>query len=156
MRRMSDFGLASSVRALFIYIRRCSRSSLLLSFNFLPNTVPNFSPLGAPTRFCLFYAVRLNFMQATVADRHGARLVLSVALLGISVSCALFGTATNMRQAVVIRLAQGVFAGAIGVARGCVTVITDPSNEGRAYAILGFCWGFGGAAGAIVGGTCTS
>ena len=49
---------------------------------------------------------------------------------------------------------QGIFAGAIGVARGCVTVVTDPSNEGRAYAILGFCWGFGGVAGAIVGGTC--
>lgn len=32
---------------------------------------------------------------------------------------------------------QGVFAGAIGVARGCVSFITDPSNEGRAYAILG-------------------
>lgn len=32
---------------------------------------------------------------------------------------------------------QGVFAGAIGVARGCVAGITDQSNEGRAYAILG-------------------
>lgn len=69
---------------------------------------------------------------------------------------------------------QGVFAGAIGVARGAVTGVTDQSNEGRAYAILGydrrdlirsrylsslssrFCWGFGGVAGAIVGGTCKS
>ena len=68
---------------------------------------------------------------------------------------------------------QGVFAGAIGVARGSVTGITDQSNEGRAYAILGynhfsldriifllatirFCWGFGGVSGAIVGGTCMS
>ena len=37
----------------------------------------------------------------------------------------------------VIRLLQGVFAGAIGVARGSVTAVTDQSNEGRAYAILG-------------------
>ena len=36
-----------------------------------------------------------------------------------------------------IRLMQGIFAGAIGVARGCVASITDQSNEGRAYAILG-------------------
>lgn len=36
-----------------------------------------------------------------------------------------------------IRLLQGIFAGAIGVARGSITVISDPSNEGRAYAILG-------------------
>ncbi|KAI0031860.1 hypothetical protein K488DRAFT_78824 [Vararia minispora EC-137] len=93
-----------------------------------------------------------SLLWATVADRHGARLVLTVALLGSSLTCALFGTATNIRQAITIRLAQGLFAGAIGVARGCVTAITDSSNEGRAYAILGFCWGFGGAAGAIVGG----
>ena len=33
---------------------------------------------------------------------------------------------------------QGVFAGAIGVARGSVTAVTDQSNEGRAYAILGY------------------
>lgn len=42
-----------------------------------------------------------------------------------------------MQQAIVIRLLQGIFAGAIGVARGCVTVVTDQSNEGRAYAIMG-------------------
>jgi hypothetical protein len=73
-----------------------------------------------------------------------------------------------------IRLLQGVFGGAVGVARGTVPFVTDPSNEGRAYAILGFafsaraltevahnvafrfCWGFGGVAGAIVGGACKS
>ncbi|KAG6889408.1 hypothetical protein C0992_005330 [Termitomyces sp. T32_za158] len=43
--------------------------------------------------------------------------------------------------------------GAVGVARGCVAFITDPSNEGRAYAILGFCWGMGGVGGAIIGGS---
>ena len=36
-----------------------------------------------------------------------------------------------------IRLLQGVFAGAVGVGRGTVAMISDPSNEGRAYAILG-------------------
>lgn len=36
-----------------------------------------------------------------------------------------------------IRLMQGIFAGAIGVGRGNIATITDPSNEGRAYAILG-------------------
>jgi len=44
-----------------------------------------------------------------------------------------------VKQATVIHLMQGVFAGAIGIARECVTVISDPSNEARAYAILGFC-----------------
>ncbi|KAI9510311.1 major facilitator MFS-1 [Russula earlei] len=93
-----------------------------------------------------------SLLWATIADKHGQRLVLFVSLLGSSVTCALFGTSTSLKQAIVIRLMHGVFAGAVGVARGCVTVISDPSNEGRAYAILGFCWGLGGVAGAIVGG----
>ncbi|KAI0760328.1 major facilitator superfamily MFS-1 [Fomes fomentarius] len=94
-----------------------------------------------------------SLLWATVAAKHGPRLVLTISLLGSAITCCLFGTATSIEQAIVIRLMQGVFAGAIGVARGCVTSITDQSNEGRAYAILGFCWGFGGVSGAIVGGT---
>lgn len=64
-----------------------------------------------------------------------------------------FGTCSSLGEAIVIRLLQGIFAGAVGVARGSVTIVTDPSNEGRAYAILGFCWGFGGVAGAVIGGS---
>ncbi|OBZ67513.1 Protein ZINC INDUCED FACILITATOR 1 [Grifola frondosa] len=94
-----------------------------------------------------------SLLWATIAAKHGQRLVLFVSLLGSAVTCCLFGTSTSIQQAIVIRLMQGVFAGAIGVARGCVTSVTDQTNEGRAYAILGFCWGFGGVAGAIVGGT---
>lgn len=94
-----------------------------------------------------------SLLWATVAEKHGRRAVLVVSLLGTAVTCLMFGTATSLMQAVCIRLLQGVFAGSVGVARGSVAFITDPSNEGRAYAILGFCWGFGGVAGAIIGGS---
>ncbi|KAJ3552516.1 hypothetical protein NM688_g4108 [Phlebia brevispora] len=96
-----------------------------------------------------------SLLWATVAAKHGSRLVIGISLLGSAITCVLFGTSKTIQQAMAIRLAQGVFAGAIGVARGAVTSITDQSNEGRAYAILGcrFCWGFGGVAGAIVGGS---
>ncbi|EIM88851.1 major facilitator MFS-1 [Stereum hirsutum FP-91666 SS1] len=94
-----------------------------------------------------------SLLWATVADKYGRRLVLFVSLLGTSFTCCAFGTSVTLREAIAIRLLQGIFGGAVGVARGCVTVVTDPSNEGRAYAILGFCWGFGGVAGAIIGGT---
>jgi len=97
-----------------------------------------------------------SLLWATVAEKYGQRLVLFVSLLGSSVTCALFGTSTSLKQAIVIRLMQGVFAGSIGVARGCVTIISDPSNEARAYAILGFCWGLGGVSGSIIGGSCQS
>ncbi|KAI0763055.1 major facilitator MFS-1 [Trametes elegans] len=94
-----------------------------------------------------------SLLWATVAAKHNPRVVLTISLFGSAVTCCLFGTSTSIQQAIAIRLLQGIFAGAIGVARGCVTSITDQSNEGRAYAILGFCWGFGGVSGAIVGGT---
>ncbi|KDR80263.1 hypothetical protein GALMADRAFT_242597 [Galerina marginata CBS 339.88] len=94
-----------------------------------------------------------SLLWATVAEKHGRRAVLMISLLGSAVTCLLFGTSTTLQQAVCIRLLQGIFAGAVGVARGCVAFVTDPSNEGRAYAILGFCWGFGGVAGAIIGGS---
>jgi hypothetical protein len=93
-----------------------------------------------------------SLLWSTMAAKYGQRSVLFVSLFGSAVTCLIFGTSTSLRQAIAIRLLQGVFAGAVGVARGCVTVITDLSNEGRAYAILGFCWGFGGLAGAIIGG----
>ncbi|GJE94855.1 major facilitator superfamily MFS-1 [Phanerochaete sordida] len=94
-----------------------------------------------------------SLLWATVAAKHGARLVIGISLFGSALTCTLFGTATTIQQAMAIRLMQGVFAGAIGVARGAVPGITDQTNEGRAYAILGFSWGLGGVAGAIVGGS---
>jgi MFS family permease len=94
-----------------------------------------------------------SLLWATVADRHGRRAVLVVSLFGGAMTCLLFGTTTSIKQAMAVRLLQGIFAGAVGVARGSVAFVTDASNEGRAYAILGFCWGLGGVAGAIIGGS---
>ncbi|KAG2139370.1 hypothetical protein BD769DRAFT_1663242 [Suillus cothurnatus] len=89
-----------------------------------------------------------SLLWATAADRHGRRLVLTLSLLGSAVTVLLFGTCTSLRQAIAVRLLQGIFAGAVGVARGCVATVTDMTNEGRA-----FCWGLGGVAGAIIGGS---
>ncbi|KAH7887062.1 hypothetical protein F5I97DRAFT_1872838 [Phlebopus sp. FC_14] len=94
-----------------------------------------------------------SLLWATVAERHGRRTVLTLSLFGSAITVLMFGTSTSLRQAIAIRLLQGIFAGAVGVARGCVASVTDVTNEGRAYAILGFCWGFGGVAGAIIGGS---
>ncbi|KAH7098281.1 major facilitator superfamily domain-containing protein [Auriculariales sp. MPI-PUGE-AT-0066] len=82
----------------------------------------------------------------------GRRAVISVSLFGSAVSCVLFGLQTTFTGAIVVRLIQGVFGGAVGAARSGVTVVADPSNEGRAYAIMGFAWGFGGTIGTIIGG----
>ncbi|KAG8783404.1 hypothetical protein FRC16_002417, partial [Serendipita sp. 398] len=93
-----------------------------------------------------------SLLWATAAEKHGRRTIISISLLGMAVTCTLFGTSRSYSQAVVIRLLQGVFGGAVGVGRSNVANVADVTNEGRAYAIMGFAWGLGGVAGAIVGG----
>jgi MFS family permease len=78
-----------------------------------------------------------SLLWATVAEKYGQRTVLFVSLLGMAISCTAFGTSKTFSEALLIRLLQGVFAGAVGVARSSVGSIVDPTNEGRAYAILG-------------------
>ncbi|KAF8325015.1 major facilitator superfamily domain-containing protein [Cantharellus anzutake] len=93
-----------------------------------------------------------SLLWATIAQKHGNRAVLFISLLGNAITCALFGTCKSFPEAVVVRLIQGVFNGAVGVARSCVVNVADFTNESRAYAIMGFSWGLGGVAGAIIGG----
>ncbi|KAF5373718.1 hypothetical protein D9758_000830 [Tetrapyrgos nigripes] len=93
-----------------------------------------------------------SLLWQIVADKYGRRTVLIASLLGGSISCTSFGTSRTLVQALCFRAMQGLFAGAIGVARGSVSAFTDPTNEGQAYAILGFCWGFGGVSGSMIGG----
>ncbi|KAF7318969.1 hypothetical protein HMN09_00232900 [Mycena chlorophos] len=93
-------------------------------------------------------------LWANIADAYGRRFALVVSLLGSGITCTIFGACTTLNAALAVRLMQGVFGGAVGVARGAISAITDESNAGRAYAILSFAWGLGGVAGAVVGGSC--
>ncbi|PWN53900.1 major facilitator superfamily MFS-1 [Violaceomyces palustris] len=93
-----------------------------------------------------------SLLWASVAEKRGRRFVLMVSLVGNAASLVLFGMATNLPTAIMIRLAQGLFNGAVGVAKGAIRDITDETNEGRAYAQMGFCWGMGGIIGPILGG----
>lgn len=93
-----------------------------------------------------------SLLWASIAQKHGRRVVLLVSLVGNSISLILFGMATNLRMAISVRLAQGLFNGAVGVAKGAVRDLTDETNEGRAMAQLGFAWGMGGIVGPLMGG----
>lgn len=64
----------------------------------------------------------------------------------------MFGTSGSLPEAICVRLCQGIFGGSIGVFRGSIRDITDPTNEATAYAILGFAWGMGAVVGPILGG----
>ncbi len=95
-----------------------------------------------------FFAQFLTSMLwASIAEKHGRRIVLLTSLVGNSITLCLFGASKNLPTALAIRLAQGLFNGAVGVAKGGVRDLTDETNEGRAYATMGFWWGMGGIVG---------
>ncbi|KAG7086019.1 hypothetical protein E1B28_003541 [Marasmius oreades] len=94
-----------------------------------------------------------SLIWAALAEKYSPRAVLILCLLGSALSTLAFGASDTLMVAMISRLAQGVFAGSIGVTKSSIGAVTDSSNEGRAYAILGFCWGFGGVSGAVIGGT---
>lgn len=105
------------------------------------------------TASVFFFAQFLtSLLWSSIADRYGRRAVLLASLCGNALTLATFGASTNLKMALTVRMAQGLFNGAVGVAKGAIRDLTDPTNEGRAYAILGFAWGFGGIAGPILGG----
>jgi sugar phosphate permease len=121
------------------YVTFCTNigySLTICSLKLLPHSIRDLAALGELIDDNVFYPV-LIYPKATVAEKHGQRTVLLISLIGSAITCFLFGTSTSMNEALVIRLLQGTFAGAIGVARGTVAVITDQTNEGRAWAVLG-------------------
>lgn len=93
-----------------------------------------------------------SLLWASAAARFGRRMILRVSLIGSTLALLLFGMSRGLASAIAFRFAQGLFAGAVGVARGSVRDLTDETNESRAYAQMGFCWGMGGIAGPIIGG----
>lgn len=93
-----------------------------------------------------------SLLWSSAAQKYGRRAVLLVSLIGNATSLILFGMATNLPMAISVRLAQGLFNGAVGVAKGAVRDLTDETNEGRAMGQLGFAWGMGGIVGPLLGG----
>ncbi|MCO5593092.1 hypothetical protein L7F22_047098 [Adiantum nelumboides] len=93
-----------------------------------------------------------SLLWSSAAQKHGRRAVLLVSLIGNATTLVLFGMSTNLPMAISVRLAQGLFNGAVGVAKGAVRDLTDETNEGRAMGQLGFAWGMGGIVGPLLGG----
>ncbi|WFD02322.1 hypothetical protein MOBT1_001004 [Malassezia obtusa] len=93
-----------------------------------------------------------SLLWSSAAEKYGRRTVLQVSLVGSTLSLFAYGLSPNLTCALLFRGAQGFFNGAVGVAKGAVRDLTDETNESRAYAQMGFCWGMGGIVGPILGG----
>lgn len=91
-----------------------------------------------------------SMMWARLAARHGRRAVLAGSLAGSALATVAFGASSSLPAVLVTRFAQGVFNGAVGVARATVIDIIHPAQEAHVYALLGVCWSLGGSAGCVI------
>lgn len=104
---------------------------------------------------CVVYSggqMLMSPVLGALADRHGRRPVILVTVLMNAALMLGFGFSTSFRVAVLLRLCQGLSAGAMIAGRAYIADITDDTNETSAFALLGLVWGTGDILGPILGG----
>ncbi|KAJ7513114.1 major facilitator superfamily domain-containing protein [Mycena galericulata] len=102
----------------------------------------------------LFYAAEALtvVLWGRASDRYGRKPILLTGLLGMALSILSFGCTNNYWFLLVSRAAQGGFNGNIGVTKGVMGELTDPSNVGQAFAFIPTMWSTGLTVGPIIGG----
>ncbi|KAI8617269.1 major facilitator superfamily domain-containing protein [Chytriomyces sp. MP71] len=87
-----------------------------------------------------------------LSDRVGRRPVLLVGLIGNAISLILFGQATTLRAAILSRMLCGVLNGNVGVAKCVIGEVTDETNQGLGFSLIGIMWSLGTIFGPVLGG----
>jgi len=90
-----------------------------------------------------------------LSDRYGRKIVLTVSIIGTSVSYMLFaiGVATkNIPLMFASRIVDGITGGNISVAQAVISDISNPKNRARNFGLVGAAFGLGFIFGPYVGG----
>ena len=93
-----------------------------------------------------------SIVWVALAERCGLRSVLLSCLLLTSLCLIAFGAAPTLLVAFIARFAQGLVSGTSVVGKAYVADLTDGTNKGSAFAIVGLTYGAGSVVGPLVGG----
>lgn len=95
-------------------------------------------------------------LAGRVGDAFGNRRTVNVALLGLIGCSVVAAIASSFVMLVVARVAQAVFAAALGPGvQSLLRAATPPARVGRAFGLMGSVLGVGAASGPVVGGALT-
>lgn len=84
-----------------------------------------------------------NYIWGLISEKTGIKPVLLIGLISSFICTIIFGFSNSIIWAIVTRLLQGMFSGNLGVTKTYLYLITDKSNEAKAFAMypVGMCIG---------------
>ncbi|KAJ7579081.1 major facilitator superfamily multidrug-resistance, DHA1 sub-family [Mycena floridula] len=89
---------------------------------------------------------------ARASNYYGRKPILLIGPLGLTFAMLGFGLSKAYWYLVVLRCAQGVFNGNIGISKTVVAEITDSTNMAEAFGFIPLMWGSGIIIGPLIGG----
>tara|TARA_B110000003_G_scaffold276374_1_gene322500 strand:- start:19634 stop:20971 length:1338 start_codon:yes stop_codon:yes gene_type:complete len=84
-----------------------------------------------------------NYIWGLISEKCGIKPVLLIGLFSSFICTIIFGFSSNIIWAIITRLLHGLFSGNLGVTKTYLYLITDKSNEVKAFAMypVGMCIG---------------
>eukprot|EP01084_Bolivina_argentea_P084620 152963_1 len=107
------------------------------------------SILNASFGLCQFL---VSYAWGYLSDIYGRRIILIIGIIGTLSAMILFGFSMSYEWAIMARCLTGFFNGNLGVVKAYLADITDSTNRGFAFSIIGVAFGGGIILGSMLGG----
>ncbi|KAF8299925.1 MFS general substrate transporter [Clavulina sp. PMI_390] len=102
---------------------------------------------------CFSFAQLLTiYFWSTLSDRIGRKPVIMMGVSGAALSAFCFGFSTSLPGMLISRSMAGALSGNVAVVNSMVSEMTDDSNQGAAFPLLGATWYVGCIIGPMIGG----
>ncbi|KAF8299924.1 MFS general substrate transporter [Clavulina sp. PMI_390] len=103
---------------------------------------------------CFSFAQLLTiYFWSSLSDRIGRKPVVMIGVSGAALSAACFGFSSSLPAMLISRSIAGALSGNAAVVNSMVSEMTDETNQGAAFPLLGATWYIGCIIGPVVGGS---